>query len=67
MTKFAKFIKSKRQAMGLTQAQFAKKVFGDERRRSDICALETGKKDPSYSSMIAMLEAVKCGVEFTEQ
>jgi len=52
--------------MGLTQAQFAKVMFGDERRKSDISALECGKKDPSYSSMIAMLEAVGCDIAFTE-
>ena len=66
MQRFAEFMKSKRQAMGLTQEELSEIIFGTRQRFDYISRIENGKKDINLKSMDAILEALNADVEFLE-
>ncbi len=41
---FAKFLKEKRQALGMSQPDLAEKVFGDRKKKTYISEIESGKR-----------------------
>lgn len=66
MSEFSEFLKLKRQALGLSQAQLAIKIYGNEQRKSYISDIENGRKDISVNSMGIILEALNSWVNFIE-
>ncbi|HYD92351.1 MAG TPA: helix-turn-helix transcriptional regulator [Flavobacterium sp.] len=66
MIRFAEFMKAKREALGLTQAELAVRVFGRSDYQGYISKIENKKKSPQEDNMIAILEAMGCKIVYTE-
>jgi len=64
--RFSEFIKAKRIALGLSQAQMAVKAFGNKDRKDYICRIENGVTIPREDTMIALLEVVGSKINYTE-
>lgn len=67
LNKVAAFIKEKRLANELSQADLAKLVFGSHSMKSCICAIETSKKDITLPTLKNILTALKTDLVFTSQ
>lgn len=65
--KTAFFIKDKRQAIGMSQAALAKIVFGDPKKKSFICGIETGKRNIMLSTLENILPALKSDLIFSSR
>lgn len=62
----AKFLKEKRQAIGLTQRQVASQVFGDIRRQDQVCKIEGGKIQITLETLGKFLEIYNSSINFLE-
>lgn len=63
---FGEFVKNKRMALGVSQREFAIKIYGDDRYRAYISAIENGKKDISVKTMEHFLTALNSWITFIE-
>lgn len=67
MTKFAAFVKEKREALGITQTELAYRVFGSKDRRIYISQIESGKrKGITILFMEKILKELNSDIEFIE-
>lgn len=65
--KFAKFCKDKRQALGLTRAELAEKVYGNKKYRTYIFEIEEGvRKSLNAETMNRILMGLGSDIEFKE-
>ncbi|MBC7845524.1 MAG: helix-turn-helix transcriptional regulator [Flavobacterium sp.] len=66
MEKFAKFIKEKREALGLTVPDVSEKIFGN-RRNNYIGEIESGaRKGITIKMMGEILECLNCEIKYQE-
>ena len=56
---WAEFIKLKRMLKGWSQSELAVRAYGDERRKSYISAIESGKTSPRLESLGYILIALE--------
>lgn len=61
-----KFIKERRQAMGLTQEALALKVFGGTHDRHYISKIESGKRNITMTTFGHILTALNAEIKFEE-
>lgn len=62
--KVAAFIKEKRQASGMSQAELARITYGNPSLKSYICAIETGKRDILLPTLKNILISLKSDIIF---
>lgn len=63
--KLAVFIKEKREALGMSQYQFAVYVFNDVKKQSWICRIENGR-GITLKTIERIFEALNCGITINE-
>ncbi len=63
--KIAKFIREKRFALGISQREFAILVFGDERKRQMVTAIESGRPI-TVNTLDRILTALHSDVDLVE-
>lgn len=67
LSSFAKFVKEKRMAMGMSGADLAEKVFHDRKKRTFINDIETGRrKGLTLETVDKILHGLDSGIVFTE-
>lgn len=67
LSSFAKFVKDKRMAMGLSEADLSERVFGNRAQRSYINEIENGKrKGLTLGTVDKILKELSSGIVFTE-
>lgn len=63
---FARFLKERREALGVSQSQLAKVLYGDERRQSFINSIENNKRKVTLDTASFILAALSCNLEFEQ-
>lgn len=67
MASIAKFIKEKREAMGMSQTELAIRAYDDSRRRSYISSIEKGtRKQLNIKSLEHILTVLNSNISFIE-
>ena len=64
--KIRQFLIQKRQALGLTQEEFAELTL-NKKNRERISVLENGKKKMRFSTLTLMLKNLNCDIEIIER
>jgi transcriptional regulator with XRE-family HTH domain len=65
--KFAKFVKEKRTALGMSGTELAEKVFGNKNRKSYISEIESGtRKGVTIDVMGRILKALNSEIKYYE-
>ena len=64
--KIRQFLIQKRQALGLTQEEFAELTL-NKKNRERISVLENGKKKMRFSTLTKMLKNLNCDIEIIER
>lgn len=66
-TEVAVFVREKRIAMGLSQYELARKVFGNTNSRDRINKLENGARGIGLETLGQVLSHMNCYIEFKER
>lgn len=66
MPQLASFIKLKRQALGISQAELSEKIYGSPHMTNYFSDIENNRKDISVKSAGFILEALNSWIEFIE-
>jgi len=63
---FARFLKERREALGVSQVQLAKVLYADESRQSFISSIENGKRKVTLDTASFILQALNSDLTFTQ-